>query len=389
MAPKNNFAKPVEKQVERGTDRSSKDDLVRDKRALAIALGWRFQPFLMRFFREDVEQEIALLIFEHPEEMSATEWSNLAQRRLYRLAKSYSIKRGRGDRGFFKKEIPLVYIFEEEKDENLRERRIEVLLGIERLPLKEIWLADAYAFCREVISGGGSRFENDQKRLDWALFNAWLTGWSQEEISFAFGIEEALEARLVELATRIREAAGIDTEQPLPLPHKLGKDPRVILEEILGSGESPIPTRPRFVIPSELSVAEIQKRFWVSRQTAWRAKKRGWLVPGQHVPDKPADPEQRFDLSTVKGRHSTKRHILGRNGWWVELGAMWSRCGICGDSLLVSAATIDHIIPKEEDGPDILGNLQLAHYGCNQLKGARLPDLLAAMLKKSQSDEGL
>jgi 5-methylcytosine-specific restriction endonuclease McrA len=53
------------------------------------------------------------------------------------------------------------------------------------------------------------------------------------------------------------------------------------------------------------------------------------------------------------------------------------RCGICGDKVAMSepvphpkAATIDHLIPISEGGPDTKANVQLAHFICNSYRGA-------------------
>lgn len=213
------------------------------------------------------------------------------------------------------------------------------------------------------------------------MFNAWFNGWSEEEIRLAFGVKGNLRSKLVELALRIRKAAGVETDEPLPTPKRLGRDPRVLLGLIEGSGEKPIPSRPRFVLPPNLGVQEIQRLFCVSRTTAWRARKRGWLVPGDRIPSRPVPAQTDIDLTTPAGRQFARRQLLGRDGWFVEFGAMWTRCGICGKPALVSVATIDHIIPRFEGGLDLFGNLQLAHYECNQLKGSRLPELLAAIVK--------
>ena len=38
------------------------------------------------------------------------------------------------------------------------------------------------------------------------------------------------------------------------------------------------------------------------------------------------------------------------------------------------AATIDHVIPKADDGPGTWGNIVLACRGCNELKAARIAE---------------
>jgi 5-methylcytosine-specific restriction endonuclease McrA len=54
------------------------------------------------------------------------------------------------------------------------------------------------------------------------------------------------------------------------------------------------------------------------------------------------------------------------------------RCGLCGDLVLMAAKvphpkapTIDHIVPVSDGGDDTRANVQLAHFRCNSVKGAR------------------
>lgn len=383
------FSRPVEERARKGADRTSKTDPVRDKRAVAVSIGWRFHPFFMRVFKEDSRQEIDLLVWSHPEEMTLGEWSNLVYNHLYKVAKKYGIKRGRGDRVFFKKEIPVAFLPQDGRDDRLQELRIQVLLGVEEWPEVEMWLVEAFEFCRNIFAGEDGHINTDAERADWALFLAWLQGWSYPEIRFAFGINGNLKVELMRLAQKIRVAAGVDPDLPILLPPRGPKGLQKRLEDSMEAGDSPVPTRPRYILPPNLSAKDIQKAFWVSRTTAWRARKRGWLVPGFHIPD-PAgkwhgelkSPETVVDLSKAVGRRFTKRQILGRDGWWVEFGAMWTRCGLCGEPVLVSMATIDHIYPKSEGGSNQLGNLHLSHEKCNKMKGSNLPSLAAAGLQK-------
>lgn len=54
------------------------------------------------------------------------------------------------------------------------------------------------------------------------------------------------------------------------------------------------------------------------------------------------------------------------------------RCGLCGRLVPMDkkvphpqAPTIDHIVPVSEGGDDTRANVQLAHFRCNNVKGAR------------------
>ncbi|WP_406730903.1 HNH endonuclease [Streptomyces sp. NBC_01794] len=62
------------------------------------------------------------------------------------------------------------------------------------------------------------------------------------------------------------------------------------------------------------------------------------------------------------------------------------RCGLCGDLVPMDvkvpealAPTIDHVVPVSRGGDDTKANVQLAHFRCNSVKGARdVPQLALA-----------
>jgi 5-methylcytosine-specific restriction endonuclease McrA len=61
-----------------------------------------------------------------------------------------------------------------------------------------------------------------------------------------------------------------------------------------------------------------------------------------------------------------------------------ARCGLCGGRVAMKqrvphpkAPTIDHVIPVFEGGDDTRANVQLAHFHCNSVKGARGSQQLA------------
>lgn len=62
--------------------------------------------------------------------------------------------------------------------------------------------------------------------------------------------------------------------------------------------------------------------------------------------------------------------------WWKEQRRL---CCLCGELMKpysrqhttdLDAATFEHLIPKRENGPDIVGNVRLAHAICNNALGA-------------------
>ena len=234
------------KRVEAG--QSTSQPIIRDKLAFARAVGWMVHPYLMRFYRKDVEQEFAILMHEHPEVVAKNRWSSLVQRALHRLAKDLGIKRGRGDAGYLKKEVPFAILYEGDEEDDWIDR-IEVLIETQEWDQlgEHEWTVDAYQFSRQVLSGGDIRFKGRKERRDWALFNAWLQGWSEEEIRLSFGIKGNLRVQLAELAYRIRKAAEIEVDDPLPMPRKLGVNLKIMVKK----GQVKIP-RVRKGIPGEI-----------------------------------------------------------------------------------------------------------------------------------------
>jgi len=54
------------------------------------------------------------------------------------------------------------------------------------------------------------------------------------------------------------------------------------------------------------------------------------------------------------------------------------RCGICGKKIKnCRDVTVDHIIPVNRGGKNVLANYQLAHEFCNVEKGDLMPEELA------------
>lgn len=53
--------------------------------------------------------------------------------------------------------------------------------------------------------------------------------------------------------------------------------------------------------------------------------------------------------------------------------AIWNatdgRCHLCGGPVTIHDATIDHVCPKAQGGPNDRENLRLAHEWCNNAKG--------------------
>ncbi len=61
----------------------------------------------------------------------------------------------------------------------------------------------------------------------------------------------------------------------------------------------------------------------------------------------------------------TRRGVYERDG---------GICAYCGKILPLSAATLDHVVPQAQGGPDAWDNLVTACRRCNGRKGGRTPD---------------
>lgn len=73
-------------------------------------------------------------------------------------------------------------------------------------------------------------------------------------------------------------------------------------------------------------------------------------------------------LGTSKGARRNRSH---RAYLWEKQHGL---CALCGGRMLPhgqeeDSATLDHIIPKRQRGPNALSNLQLAHRWCNEERG--------------------
>lgn len=96
----------------------------------------------------------------------------------------------------------------------------------------------------------------------------------------------------------------------------------------------------------------------------------------------PEEAKERIRLSSqakCRRRRAAKRGGVSEPYTLAEIAARDRvRCGLCGGRVAMKqkvphpkAPTIDHIIPVFEGGDDTRANVQLAHFRCNSVKGAR------------------
>jgi hypothetical protein len=74
--------------------------------------------------------------------------------------------------------------------------------------------------------------------------------------------------------------------------------------------------------------------------------------------------------------HTRDEKLLVVDYWWKEQRGL---CFLCGElmkpfkrqhSTDPDAATVEHVIPRRENGPNTAGNVRLAHASCNNVLGA-------------------
>ena len=191
-------------------------EYVNDKFSFAAGIGWRNFPELMREYREDVDQEIHFMMYKYPGQLEIHEWAHVVSHYLHKLARDYSIKRGRGDRSRFMKEKPFSRLMDDhEVDHEKAMNRIERLLNPVVVPEYEFlkdkaWYHDALSMCERILGADSE---------EWRILQAYLLGWSQEEISIAFEVEDAAK-RIREIVRKIRTEAGVPTRLYVPMPEK-------------------------------------------------------------------------------------------------------------------------------------------------------------------------
>lgn len=80
-----------------------------------------------------------------------------------------------------------------------------------------------------------------------------------------------------------------------------------------------------------------------------------------------------------RGAHARPRPYASIPRWTVRAlraathGACGQRCAYCGARLPLDRATLDHVVPRRLGGDTSVGNLVVACYACNVLKGGRPP----------------
>lgn len=347
-------------------------NFIRSQRGFGIFLLRKYYPFLWNHYREDMIQELETVIIEYPDIKDTDKFQSIFRKKINQFAKAHSISKyqlGVGkSRRFIKRDMPTAYFFRDHEDPESVESQIEVMMEIQPWDLTDDYVVYLYEQCKEA-------FEKHFTETEWEIFSAWLDGWSREEIQLSFSINEDIEEYLLTMVTKLRSVLGIETDMQVPLPYE-NPSLKLSLPVIVGTYFG---VATRYYLPEGLTSEQVQSLFAVSRVTAWRALKNGWIVPGKHIPRKDArwneliKPETIMDLSTTEGRWNARRHLLARDGWRFHMGAMWCKCGICGKSLLISESTIDHVVPSSKGGDDTIGNLQLAHQICNEIKGDMLP----------------
>ncbi len=80
------------------------------------------------------------------------------------------------------------------------------------------------------------------------------------------------------------------------------------------------------------------------------------------------------ESKAYKRKTKIKRKIYSDEERKIIYNKSNERCELCGQRLLFSNMTLDHIVPLSMGGADDMENLQASCFACNQFKSNILPD---------------
>jgi len=322
------------------------NEFVEDKFAYAICIIKKWRPFLLEVAREDVEQEIHLLIAEHPGEMTMNEWSRIVHARDHHIARRLGFA-ANSRYSAFVKETPFAEFRDDEADGD--DGFVDNVL-LEYHETSNTWVAEAMYFCKEVIQNVSSEW-----LADWKLWSAYIGGWTAAELRLSFRLDrKQILKRLCIIANWCRQELGMEPLDSIPYPRQFSGDISA-LKNALGIKGTRNP-RQRIEVSDNMNYIDIMTRYAVSRTTAWRIRQRGWLIIGYQIPDESLARTTIMDPDDPQ----TKLQIAARDGWHVEDESLKVKCQRCGNSILLSEA----IVAKKDPLRANLGNLQLVCRGC-------------------------
>lgn len=88
-----------------------------------------------------------------------------------------------------------------------------------------------------------------------------------------------------------------------------------------------------------------------------------------------------YDPDGTKTRNNGRRTHISQETRRMVYDRAGGCCALCGKHLLPDDFTVDHIVPVVFGGADDVENLQLACFGCNQLKGRMHQEELMEMVE--------
>jgi hypothetical protein len=246
-------------------------------------LGWLEKAIPV----EDFQQECALfLLCWSPEAVDADPktFFRAAARHFYGVAVNYGFRRPKHSPHYVRQNRLLEPGPWENAEEDSDERKVAIRNWRSQPVENSLEFQERLEFCKRVLLAG-----NGSGKLDWYLFQGYLSGLNLNELAFlTLGEVSAKEvkSRLKGIISRIRVAAGIDPNLPLPPMPKKGE---VEFRQgwVVNVGNQPNPLKPRQMAGdpkalANLSLKEIMARFRVSKATASRLRRRGWFVPDYH-----------------------------------------------------------------------------------------------------------
>ena len=232
--------------------------------------------WLERVIPEDFYQECSLFLLSWTEEKMRADrraFFRSITRHFYQVAVNYGFRKLKEGRWVLEAE-GLVPLPDEEEDSYQKKVAVRNWRSAEN----SLEFQERLEFCKRVLS---------RNKLDWYGFYLYLSGYNLNEITFLTDWTPSLvKEHLIGIVRRIREAAGVDPNLPLPPMPKGGKV-EFRQGRLVNAGNRPKPRKPRKVAGdpkalANLPLKEIMVRFGVSKATASRIRRRGWYCPDFH-----------------------------------------------------------------------------------------------------------
>lgn len=230
--------------------------------------------FLEREFSEDFVQEVQSLFTQFHGDEDVQEFSRVAARHFYRMAREYGYRRQRGDTRYVSYEKP--GFVSPEQDDDLQ-------VGIADSPDMVVPSAmEDTAVERITMEKIAEVMEQTLSPKETQLLAFFAHGYSLGDCCLLLGAERpTVEEEFYTAVRKIRDVLHCDPNIPLP---SFNRKSQLKADQRHGAGVQPsaaprVPVLMDAVTLQGMKLERLQELFGVSRATAWRIKKRGWYAP--------------------------------------------------------------------------------------------------------------